>query len=246
MPDHPAYGPQARLRRIAREMLNLELSPAQVDAFAIYSEELRRWNERVNLTAITDPEDIEIRHFVDSLTCLLAMRPLAPDVRVIDVGSGAGFPGLPIKIVCPRVRLTLVESTGKKVDFLAHIVEKLGLEGVTLANERAETLGQDPAHREQYDWVLARAVAGMRTLVEYLLPLAKVGGRCLPQKGESAPQETVEAQEAIRLLGGRVAQLTPIELPSVADTRYLVDIEKIATSPPQYPRRPGMPNKRPL
>lgn len=235
-----------RFARIAEEMLGLKLTPPQLQMFSTYSEELQAWNEKVNLTAITEPEAIEVRHFADSLTTLLVMRPRTPGLRVIDVGTGGGFPGIPIKIVCPSIEMTLVEATGKKVDFLRHMVETLKLSQVRLVNERAETIGQMPEHREQYDWVLARAVASMDTLMEYLLPLARVGGHVLAMKGESGPQETSEAQEAIRLLGGRLVQLTPVELPTVAETHYLVDVEKVAQTPPKYPRRPGMPNKRPL
>lgn len=236
----------SRLVQIAQDVLNLKLTPAQLQMFATYSAELQDWNSRINLTAITEPEDIEARHFADSLTPLLVMRPLKPGARIIDVGTGGGFPGLPLKIAYPAIDLTLVEATGKKVDFLRHIAETLGLTGVTFVNERAEAIGQDAAHRERYDWVLARAVANMSTLVEYLLPLARVGGHMLAMKGESAPQETAEAQAAIQLLGGHLVQLTPVELPFVVESRYLVDVEKIAQTPPKYPRRPGMPNKRPL
>ncbi len=235
-----------RLAQIARDRLNLNLTSAQVKAFRVYAEELLAWNAHTNLTAITDPEGIDVRHFADSLSCLLVMRSRLAGSLVVDVGTGAGFPGLPLKIVCPSFHLTLVEATGKKVDFLRHIVDRLKLTDVTLIHERAETLGQMPAHREQYDWALARAVAAMPTLAEYLLPLVKVGGHCLAQKGESAFQEIVEAQTAIKLLGGHVEQLKAVELPTVAETRYLVDIRKVAATPPQYPRRPGIPNKRPL
>jgi 16S rRNA (guanine527-N7)-methyltransferase len=235
-----------RLVRTAYELLNLRLSASQLQAFRRYADELIDWNQRVNLTAITDPEDIEVRHFVDSLSCLRVMKPRTPGLRVIDVGTGAGFPGLPVKIACPNVDLTLVEATGKKVAFLHHVIEALGLEGVTLVNERVEALGQMAEHREQYDWTLARAVAGMRTLAEYLLPLCRVGGHCLAQKGESAHQEVAGAQRALELLGGHLVQLTPVELPTVAETRYLVDIEKVAATPPRYPRRVGVPSKRPL
>lgn len=235
-----------RLAQIARDRLNLSLSPAQLQAFQAYADELIAWNTHTNLTAITEPEAVEVRHFADSLSCLLVMRSRLTGTQVIDVGSGAGFPGLPLKIACPPTSLTLVEATGKKVEFLRHIVERLKLTGVTLIHERAETIGQMAEHRERYDWVLARAVAAMPTLAEYLLPLCRVGGRCLAQKGESAPQEVVEAQEAIRLLGGHVEQLKPVELPTVAETRYLVDIRKVAATPPKYPRRAGMPAKRPL
>jgi 16S rRNA (guanine527-N7)-methyltransferase len=235
-----------RLVELAGSLLGLRLSPAQAQQFQRYAAELADWNQRVNLTAITDPEAVEVRHFVDSLTCLLVMKPRRVGLRVIDVGTGAGFPGLPIKIVCPELHLTLVEATSKKVEFLRHVVDILGLKGVALINNRAETIGQEPSHREQYDWVLARAVATMRTLAEYLLPLAKVGGHVLAQKGESAPQEASEAQQAIHLLGGQVAHLTTVDLPTVTETHYLIEIEKIAATPPRYPRRPGAPSKRPL
>ncbi len=233
------------LARIALDLLNLSLTPAQVRAFEAYARLLREWNERVNLTAITDPEAIEIRHFADSLTCLRVISP-RPGLRVADVGTGAGFPGLPLKIVRPGIDLTLVEATGKKVAFLQHLVRELKLDDVTLVNARAEEVGQMPAHRERYDWAVARAVAGMPVLAEYLLPLVKIGGHGLAQKGESAHQEAAEAEHAIGLLGGRLAQITAVELPTVAETHYLVDIEKIAATPPQYPRRPGMPGKKPL
>ncbi|MBN1312528.1 MAG: 16S rRNA (guanine(527)-N(7))-methyltransferase RsmG [Anaerolineae bacterium] len=234
------------LAQIATELLDLTLSPAHRAAFQRYSDELREWNRRVNLTAIIEPQAIEVRHFVDSLTCLLVMKPPLSGLNIIDVGSGAGFPGLPIKILCPGVKMSLLESTGKKVAFLEHVVRELKLEDVTLINERAETVGQTKAHREQYDWVLARAVAGMSSLAEYLLPLCKIGGHCLALKGENAAQEVAEGQHAITVLGGHIVQLTPIELPTVAETHYLVDIEKIAATPPRFPRRPGMPVKKPL
>lgn len=235
-----------RLAEVASSMFNVRLSPAQIQMFRRYADELLDWNQRLNLTAITEPEEVEIKHFADSLSCLMVIKPRRPGLRIIDVGSGAGFPGLPIKIACPDVHMTLVEATGKKVDFLRHIVETLGLRGVVLVNERAESIGQAAEHREVYDWVLARAVAGMRTLAEYLLPLARIGGHVVAQKGESAPQEVSEGEAAIRLLGGRVVLLTPVDLPTVAETRYLIDLEKIAATPPQYPRRPGVPSKKPL
>ena len=235
-----------RLAQVARDVLNLSLTPAQLKAFERYAIELTEWNTHTNLTAITEPEAIVIRHFIDSLSCLLVLKPVQFPLRIVDVGSGGGFPGLPLKIVYPAIDLTLVESARKKIRFLEHTVGVLGVTGVSVLPDRAEKLGQMPDHREQYDWVLARAVASMPTLVEYLLPLCKVGGHCLPQKGETAHQEVIEAQVAIDLLGGQVVQLTQVELPTVAETRYLVNIRKIATTPPKYPRLPGMPAKRPL
>src|SRR5258706_1140897 len=172
----------------ARALLNLELTPAQLAAFQTYADELARQNQEFNLTGIIDAKGIQVKHFLDSLSILLALPP--GPLRVIDIGTGAGFPGLPLKIARPELALTLAEATGKKVTFCEGLVAKLSLAGVTVLKARAEDLGQDPAQRERYDWVLARAVAEMPVLAEYLLPLAAVGGHALAQKGAGAPQET--------------------------------------------------------
>jgi len=231
----------------ARE-LGIVLREEHLAAFEACYNELVGWNQRFNLTAITDWNGVLIRHFLDSLSCLLGIpqAELASGARVIDVGTGAGYPGIPLKIVCPGMRLTLLEATGKKVTFLEHLVNRLGMERARAIHARSEELGQDPTHREQYDWAVARAVAKMPTLVEYLLPLVRVGGAILAQKGEDAAAEVQEAEEAISTLGGDVRQLVPVELRGLAETRYLVVIEKVAPSPQRYPRRPGMPSKRPL
>jgi 16S rRNA (guanine527-N7)-methyltransferase len=227
------------------QLLGIRLTPAQLAALSLYEHELLDWNTRMNLTAIRDPEMVRKKHFLDSLTCLLVMRD-TPIERVIDVGTGAGFPGLPLKIVCPAMRLTLVESVGKKADFCRHIAQKLGLEGVEVLQERAETLGQMQAYREQYDWALARAVADMPVLAEFLLPLTCVGGKMLAMKGESAPAEAHASEKAFRMLGGQLRRLTPVSLPGVADERFLVVVDKVAATPTAYPRRAGVPTKKPL
>jgi 16S rRNA (guanine527-N7)-methyltransferase len=230
----------------ARKLLNLELTPEQLSAFQTYADELVRQNQAFNLTGITDAEGIQVKHFLDSLSILLALPPGPLPARVIDVGTGAGFPGLPLKIVRPELELTLAEATGKKVTFCETLVAKLGLTGVTVLKARAEDLGQDPAQRERYDWVLARAVAEMPVLAEYLLPLAAVGGHALGQKGAGAPEETQAAANAIRKLGGEVEQLVPVALPGLPEPRYLVILKKVGSTPPAYPRRAGMPSKKPL
>lgn len=234
-----------KLPQASRELLNLDLTVEQQGAFERYQHELIAWNDRVNLTAITDPLAVEMRHFLDSLTVLKAGR-LGAGTKVIDVGAGAGFPGLPLRIVCPTIQLALLEATGKKTAFLQHIIAELNLTGVKVVNARAEEAGQDPAHREEYDLVLARAVAHLPILVEYLLPLCKIGGRCVAMKGESAMAEINLAEHAIRLLGGRFVQVASIELPHVTETHYLILIDKVAATPPHYPRRPGIPSKKPL
>jgi 16S rRNA (guanine527-N7)-methyltransferase len=231
----------------ARE-LGITLNDRHLAAFETCYEELVAWNQRFNLTAITDWKGVLIRHFLDSLSCLkvISERELAAGARVIDVGTGAGYPGIPLKIVCPGMRLTLLEATRKKVTFLQHLIDQLDLEHVQAIHARSEQLGREPGHREQYDWAVARAVAKMPTLAEYLLPLAHVGGAMLAQKGEDAAAEVHEADSAISTLGGEVRQLVPVELRGLAETRYLVVVDKVAPSPEKYPRRPGMPKKRPL
>jgi 16S rRNA (guanine527-N7)-methyltransferase len=228
-----------------KDVVGLRLSTNQISAMACYERELLAWNTRFNLTAVRDSDGVQVKHFLDSLTCFLALHD-TPITKVIDVGTGAGFPGLPLKIACPSIQLTLVESVGKKADFCRHVVQTLGLEGVEVVQERAELLGQMPRHREQYDWALARAVATMPVLVEFLLPLVRVGGRVIAMKGESGPAEAQTAERAMRVLGGHLRQLVSVHLPGVVEERYLVVVDKVAATPANYPRRVGVPAKRPL
>jgi 16S rRNA (guanine527-N7)-methyltransferase len=233
------------LSQYAQRQLGLHLSRSQLSALALYEHELLGWNTRFNLTAIRDPEEVHTKHFLDSLTCLLAMRE-TPLGRLIDVGTGAGFPGIPLKIMLPKTQLTLVESVGKKAEFCRHVVKILDLEGVEVVQVRAEVIGQDPDHRERYDWAVARAVAILPVLAEYLLPLVRVGGSMLAMKGESGPAEAHSAEHALKVLGGHLRQLLPVTLPGVAEERYLVVIDKVAATPMAYPRKVGIPAKRPL
>jgi len=233
------------LKEAVRKLLDRDLTQQHIDAFAWYSSELREWNNRFNLTAITDPEGIEVRHFLDSLTCLLATGAFSGE-QVIDLGSGAGFPGLPLKIICSNLQLTLVEATKKKADFCRHVVAGLNLENVRVVHARAEELGQDLDYRQSYDVAVARAVAPLPVLIEYLLPFLCVGGYAIAQKGETAHAEAHAVEGVIGILGGRVDRLIPVELPGVVETRYLIVIKKVAATPEKYPRRAGIPNKRPL
>jgi 16S rRNA (guanine527-N7)-methyltransferase len=233
------------LAQQAQRQLGLHLTRSQLLALSLFERELVDWNTRFNLTAIRDPHEIRIKHFLDSLTCLMALRE-SPGDRLVDVGTGAGFPGIPIKLVYPNMQLTLVESVGKKADFCRHVVNILDLHGVEVVQERAEVLGQNPSYREQYDWAVARAVAILPVLAEYLLPLVRVGGNMIAMKGESGPAEAHSTERALRVLGGHLRQLMPVTLPGVAEERYLVVIDKVAATPNGYPRKVGVPAKRPL
>lgn len=236
------------MEKLAQEtykLLNISLSSWQLSAVACYIRELETWNERYSLTAIRDPEKVLIKHFLDSFTCYRVMRS-TPMNKVIDIGTGAGFPGLPLKILFPDIQVTLVESVKKKADFCQHIIEKLHLTGIEIICERAERLGNDEKHREAYDWAVARAVAKLAELAEYLLPFVKVKGKMLAMKGDSGPAEAQSAAKAFKLLGGHLRQLEHLNLPGVTEERYLVVIDKIAPTPPKYPRRVGTPAKRPL
>jgi 16S rRNA (guanine527-N7)-methyltransferase len=247
----PARAPLPTLMAGA-SALGLALGPAQVEAFVRYREYLLCWNRRVNLTAIVAPEAVEVLHFLDSLTCALPLLQrwgegtAIPPLRCIDVGSGAGFPGLPLKIALPQLQMVLLEATAKKAAFLTAIVAELGLSGVEVVAERAEAFAHVPAHREAYDAAFARALAPLPTLFELTLPFLRLGGLLVaPRKGDVAA-ELAAAAYACEVLGGGAPAVVPVTVPPLADGRVLVVVEKARRTPPAYPRRPGLPAKRPL
>jgi 16S rRNA (guanine527-N7)-methyltransferase len=233
------------LLTLANQQLGIKLSPQQISSFEIYEKELMEWNEKFNLTAIRDTEGIRVKHFLDSLSCVKEIKATSVN-RLIDVGTGAGFPGIPLKLFFPAMQLTLVESVGKKAGFCKHIVETLKLDNVEVSTLRAEEIGQLPKFREKYDWAVARAVASMPILLEYLLPLVRVGGGVLAQKGESAHAEAQLAEKASQLLGGKLDHISKLTLPGVVEEHYLVVYKKMAICPQKYPRRVGIPSKTPL
>ncbi len=233
------------LARDAQALFNLNLTERQLASLLTYERELIEWNRKFNLTAIRETESIRTKHFLDAFSCVLAWGPNPPR-HLADVGTGAGLPGLPLKILYPDLKLTLVESVGKKAKFCQHVVGVLGLDNVNVLHARAEEVGQLPEHREKYDWAVARAVAKLNVLAEYLLPLVQLGGAMLAQKGESGPAEAQSAEQALKLLGGKLKQVIPVNLPGVAEDRFLVLAEKVAATPPRYPRKPGLPMKQPL
>jgi 16S rRNA (guanine527-N7)-methyltransferase len=202
-------------------------------------------NARAGLTTLTEPAEVAIKHFLDSLTCLLA-RDIAPGERVADVGSGAGFPGLVLAVARPAASFTLIESSQKRARFLEQTAEALGLANVSVVPARAETAGRQAEHRERHQLAVSRAVAALPVLLEYCLPLVRVGGQVLAYKGPEAEQELKDSGEALARLGGRVAETRRLRLPRDMGERVLVLVEKVAPTPCGYPRRPGVPARRPL
>ncbi|MBI2832315.1 MAG: 16S rRNA (guanine(527)-N(7))-methyltransferase RsmG [Chloroflexi bacterium] len=226
----------------------LELTPQQLQQFHTYYQEMMDWNKRVNLTSITAFEDVQVKHFLDSLTVVLAWEqlPQGAAFRMMDVGAGAGLPGIPLKIMFPGIKLALLEATGKKVAFLQYITQKLGLDNVEVVAARAEEAAHDPQYRERFDVALSRAVAEMPALAELTLPFCAIGGMVIAQKKGDIAQEVSQAAKAIETMGGKLREMKRIEIKELADDRWLVIIEKTSPTPPQYPRRSGMPAKRPI
>jgi 16S rRNA (guanine527-N7)-methyltransferase len=227
--------------------LGIRLTPLQLDQFEIYFKELADWNQRINLTSVVGYEEVQVKHFLDSLTVALAVPGgLASAESVIDLGAGAGFPGLPLKVAFPHLRLVLVESVGKKTDFLRHVVAILGLSGVDVHTGRAERLAHEPELREAFDVVATRALAGLAVLAEYTLPFCREGGVMVALKHGGIDAELVGAAHAIEVLGGRMGKVHAVEIAGLTDNRIVVAVDKISTTPERYPRRPGIPSKRPL
>lgn len=235
-----------RLATRARALFDMELTAVQLEMLHLFERELVDWNaNRANLTGITEEEEIEIKHFLDSFS-ILRFLSISQQARVADVGTGAGFPGLVLKILRPDLEMALIESVGKKADFLVAVTEKLGLTGVEVVNMRAEDAGNHHDYRETYDLVVARAVAQMPVLAEYMIPLCRLGGCCIAMKGATALKEVEHGMFAIEVLGGRFVAMHTVTLPALDEPHLLIVIEKSEATPKNYPRRAGIAAKRPL
>jgi 16S rRNA (guanine527-N7)-methyltransferase len=228
--------------------LGIRLTPVQQERFQSYYDELVAWRQQVNLTSVLGYREVQVVHFLDSLTpaVLLQSGLDARGVKAIDVGSGAGLPGLPLKIAFPEMSMTLLDATAKKVRFLLHLVEKLGLEGVEVVAARAEEAGRQAEYRERFSLVLSRGVSRLPSLAEITLPFCCMGGLVVAMKKGDTIAEVREASQAVHVLGGSVREIKDISLEGLDGERHLVVIEKVRPTPQKYPRRPGMPEKRPI
>lgn len=235
--------------RLISDRLDLDLDQIQIGRFGCYIRMLREWNQRVNLTAILDDEGIAVRHLLDSLTLIVHLDRMAAvttrPLRLIDVGSGAGFPGLPLKIARPLLDVVLLDSLNKRVRFLNAVIDALGLDGISACHGRAEETARLPGRREHFDVATARAVASLPVLCEYCLPFVRIGGAFLAMKGQPT-EETADSNRAIRLLGGELSDMHTFNLPGTDMKRTILTIRKIAETPGMYPRKAGKPEREPI
>lgn len=225
------------------EKIDIKFTEEQLNQFYEYMNLLLEWNEKINLTAITDPNEVILKHFIDSLTI---NKYIKENSTLADVGTGAGFPGIPLKIVRPDLKITLVDSLNKRINFLNEVINKLNLVNIETVHSRIEDFGKDKKYRESFDFVTARAVANLAVLSEYLLPIAKVGGQCVCMKGSSVEEELSNGKNAIKVLGGNIKNIDEFVLPDSDMSRNVIIIDKIKNTPNKYPRKAGIPVKEPL
>lgn len=229
-------------RDLVSTIIGIKLSDTQLEQFSLYGDLLVEWNEKMNLTSITDPQEIIVKHFLDSLT----LTPWVQGDKVVDIGTGAGFPGIPLKIFYNDKSFTLVDSLAKRLDFLQAVIMKLNLDCVTTIHTRAEDFGRNPQYRGQFDTVVSRAVARLPVLLEYALPVLNAGGVFLAAKGSQAEDEVKESANALEVLGAQVIDIKKFNLGEEAEHRSIIIIKKIKETPRQYPRKAGTPAKNPL
>ena len=223
--------------------LQIKLDEKQLNQFFDYMNLLIEWNEKINLTAITLPEDIILKHFIDSI---MISKYIPQNAYLADVGTGAGFPGIPLKILRKDIKIVLVDSLNKRINFLNEVIEKLDLENIETIHSRAEEFGQDKKYREKFDVVTSRAVANLSTLSEYLIPLSKVNGKCICMKGPNINEEIEQGKNAIKILGGTIFNIYEFNLPLSDIGRTIIEINKKSNTNLKYPRKAGMPSKEPL
>lgn len=226
--------------------IGINLSDEQMNQFQKYYELLVEWNQKINLTAITELEEVYLKHFYDSITLATTFDLSKENYSLCDVGSGAGFPSIPMKIVYPNLNISIVDSLNKRIKFLSLLCDELHLENVNLYHDRAEDFGQNKTHRESYDFVTARAVARLNVLSELCIPLVKMNGKFLALKAAKSEEEVLESKKAIATLGGKLSEEIEVSLPFSEDKRYIVVIDKKKETPNKYPRKAGIPNKKPL
>lgn len=220
-----------------------KLNSKQINDFNEYAKMIVEWNKIINLTSITDLDEIHLKHFIDSLTI---SKYIKNGDNVVDVGTGAGFPGIPLKIYDNSIKVTLVDSLNKRIKFLENVIDTLKLSNIVAVHARAEDIGRDNKYRENFDIATSRAVANLSVLVEYLLPLVKVGGKCVCMKGPNIEDELLDSKNAIKLLGGEIEKIDNFQLPNSDIRRNIIVIKKIKKCDKKYPRRPGEPLKKPL
>ena len=225
------------------EELGIKLSKEQAEMFFNYMNLLLEWNEKINLTAITEEKEVIVKHFVDSLTIA---KYIPEGASLVDVGTGAGFPGIPLKIIREDLKITLLDSLQKRINFLDVVIKELNLENIETIHARVEEFGKNSKYRESFEVATSRAVANLSTLTEYLLPLVKVGGIVVCMKGSSIEEELETSKKAINVLGGKVSNVFEFDLPKTDIKRNLVIVDKINKTPSKYPRKPGMPSKEPI
>ena len=225
------------------DKLGITLSEIQLKQFYNYMNLLIEWNKKINLTAITEPNEIILKHFVDSLTI---SKYISDGTRVVDVGTGAGFPGIPLKIYRQDIEITLLDSLQKRINFLDEVIRELNLEKIETIHSRVEDFGKDKRYREKFDIATSRAVANLATLSEFLLPLVKVGGKVISMKGSLIEEELENSKNAIKILGGKIERVDEFDLPNSDISRNIVLINKIKETPNKYPRKAGEPSKKPL
>lgn len=226
-----------------QKKLTIKLSVEQLEKFYSYMSLLLEWNEKMNLTAITEPNEIILKHFVDSLTIL---NEINNNSKVVDVGTGAGFPGIPLSIANESLKITLVDSLNKRLIFLQEVIDKLELKNVEIIHSRAEDFGQNKKYRENFDIATSRAVANLSTLSEYLIPLVKINGKCICMKASDVEEEINQAKNAINVLGGTIEKIEEFKLPESDIGRTIIIINKQKQTPNKYPRKAGTPSKEPI